>query len=144
MRTKELNNEREIYSGDRVVRSGDILGEYMFMKPVFYKQMIVGEIYGDSYHSTNSGYDIVKFLGFSDVDDENGPVFSNIQQAMKTYRVTSLSSLNLATDGKVRMWIQDYEDGPGDKGGWYYVYKGHWARGSGAERLRFWEVQSAR
>jgi len=145
--------------GDRKVESEnvfDINGKYyQFLKPITYKQLQVGNIYGDSYSKFNRGYGVFEFLGYSDIDvkyGEGGVKFDNIKDVFRKYNATSLKQLEENVNNKARelygrdsyghdiyMWVHDLESG--SEGGYYYLSEGRWVRGSGAEPLTFWEVE---
>jgi predicted phosphatase len=143
------------YTKDAKVEEGDILrvgrrSFYRFKNRIPYKKMVAGRVYGGSYYQYNSGYDVFIFNGFSDFSkkyrrDDAPPSFSTIQEVFTKYKVRSLKELE-------RMkWDGDYDDGVnmnvtilGDNlwtGSPYYIFEGRFTRGSGAEKLSFWEVE---
>jgi hypothetical protein len=133
---------------------------FRFLRPISYRSMQAGTLYGDGYHATNSGYDVFTFLGYSDMDEkygEGGVKFSSIREVFQKYNVTSLSALEekcwrlaqrkYPTDSyghDIYMWEEFVveEDSALEKpGGYYYISGGKWCRGSGAEPLTFWTVE---
>jgi hypothetical protein len=134
---------------------------FRFLRPISYRSMQVGNMYGDSYHATNAGYDVFTFLGFSDMDEkygEGGVKFQSINEAYRKYNVRSLSALDEkcyklaqrryggdAYGHAIDMWV-DFIAEKGSvlenkPGGYYYISDGRWCRGSGAEPLTFWEIE---
>jgi hypothetical protein len=130
---------------------------FRFLRPISYRSMKVGNIYGDSYHATNAGYDVFEFLGYSDIDEkygEGGVKFQSINEVYRKYGVRSLQALtdkcyeiakrNYGTDAyghDIYMWEKFLEETMPEPGGYYYIFEGRWCRGSGAEPLTFWEVE---
>lgn len=94
-----------------------------------------GDIVTGSYNQYNQGMDLYEILGVTDKEDEK-PNYSSVKEVMQKYGVTSLKGLEEKDkDTKIYLVVRDLEDG--DEGAWFYVYKGRWCRGSGAEALTF-------
>lgn len=100
-----------------------------------------------SYNSTNQGTDYVEILGFTNNKakyGESGVQFNSVKDIFRSLRgVSSLKGLEEYDDKNEYgyshyMVVRDLEDG--QSGPWYYLYKGRWSRGSGAEALSFREI----
>jgi len=91
-----------------------------------------------AHDSTNTGAELYQVMGFSGGEgtDDDTVKFKSAKEAMKACGVTNLAGLG---DKGVRLIVKDMADG--DEGGFFYVYKGRWAYGSGAEPLSFTLVQ---
>jgi hypothetical protein len=86
------------------------------------------------YKSYNEGEDRVEVLGIAKGNSgEGGVEFDSVRDAMKAAGVTSLRALEGMDDYFLVVRDLPY----GDSGPWYYLFKGRWCRGSGAERLTF-------
>lgn len=102
---------------------------------------------GCAYNSTNTGVEFVEILGLTDADDkygESGKVrFDSVKDAMAHYKVGSLAGLEKLDkpegehEDTPRLVCKDLNDN--STGAWYYLYKGRYVRGSGAEALTFYE-----
>lgn len=102
---------------------------------------------GCAYNSTNAGVDFVEILGVTSADDKYGdsgkPAFDSVRAAMAHYKVTSLAGLEALEKehgDSPRLLCKDLSD-EAEQGAWYYLYKGRYARGSGAEVLTFFEFE---
>ena len=134
---------------------------FRFLSPITYRSMQAGQLYGDSYHATNAGYDVFTFLGYSDMDGkhgEGGVKFQTIQEVFQKYKVRGLNELSEKCDRLAKrryptdsyghdiyMWeefVTSEDSSLKEKpGGYYYIFNGRWCRGSGAEALTFWNVE---
>jgi len=139
---------------ENVVKVKDLY--YYFVKPIRVSQMVAGQIYGDSYKKFNSGYDVIIFNGFTDMDDKYGNSnivkFKSAKELLTAYGVRSWKALEAKQKelAKERYAADDYghesymsatDLETKDSGAWYYLFEGRWVRGSGAEPLTFWEVE---
>jgi hypothetical protein len=141
----------EIEPGDICVikRPNQPEERFEYIRKIQYKSMVPGGIYGESYNAYNTGFDVFVFDGFSDVTPkygEGGPRYPNITAIQQKYDVHNLNQVEYLGD-KLDM---EYGHGiylcttsltMGLSGCYYYVFKGRWSRGSGAEPLTFWEVR---
>lgn len=94
-----------------------------------------GDIVTGSYNHYNQGMDLYEILGVTDRDDEK-PNYDSVKAVMQKYGVSSLKGIEELDNGdKIYLVVRDLEDG--DEGAWFYVFKGRWCRGSGAEALTF-------
>lgn len=101
------------------------------------------------YHKSSSGgfSDLMTFLGFSGIEEkygEGGPKFKTLADVKKEYGASNMKDLenldkknNLPYGHNIYMWVQG-EDG--DKGAYYYIFKGRWVWGSSANQIAFSEV----
>ncbi len=128
--------------------SGEIVedgGKYWrFTGKANWKSFTPGTLFGATYKSTNAGFTVDTFRGFSGSDvqyGEGGVLYSTAKEMYKAEGVKSLRQLE--DNGKeygfhVYMCI---ETSDGDEGCYYYPFEGRWCRGSGAEPLTFWTVE---
>lgn len=102
-----------------------------------------GQIVLASYSSTNQGAQVYEILGFTDDDKkygDGGVKFDSVKDLLKAKGVATLKELEALQNKNeygLRSYIvvrdlDDKEEGP-----WFYLYKGSWSRGSGAEKLSF-------
>jgi hypothetical protein len=90
-----------------------------------------------SYSSTNQGVDAVTIDGFV-LHVNGGEVHaSSLKELAQRCEVKSLSELEKL--GTVRIQVADLDGS--DSGDWYYLFKGRFRRGSGAEALSFYTLQ---
>jgi len=113
------------------------------------KGMKVAAVYSDF----NKGVDFNEILGVSgnDVKYGKGAIrYASVQEALKANGVKTLKALEAKDDEtsktagyghRHQLCIRDMHSR--DKGCWYYLYNGRWARGSGAEKLTFVELEKA-
>lgn len=107
-----------------------------------------GDIFMASYSSTNQGADVYKFLGITDDSTKYGDQFKkqgkvaykSVKDCLIANNVKSLKELQALQDKneygfQSYLCVQDLDSN--DKGAWFYLYKGRWSRGSGAEALSF-------
>lgn len=117
--------------------------KYEAVGPVSGSALKAGDIVLASYSSTNQGAQLYQVIGFTGDDakyGEGGVKFKSAKEMLDHYKVTSLKALHDLQDkneyGKHSyLVVKDLDDG--DEGPWFYIYKGRWARGSGAEQLTF-------
>jgi len=124
---------------------------YEFVRTIRANRMAKGKIYGMSYKGGNQGQDIIRLLGYSDVTPkygDGGVVFNTLKDVKKKYGVKNMrelekidDKLNLPYGHGIYMWVESLPSG--SKGPWYYPFNGRWSRGSGAEKITFWEVKKA-
>ncbi len=141
-------NGRTIVKND----NGQRTTVFRLKKSIQYRSMRVGGIYAYTYSNLGQKVDVIKFSGFSDVVPkygEGGPKFANINQVMKKYGVKSLkqledidSKLGLEYGHGIYMCVIDILTG--DQGCWFYPFEGAWTRGSGADRMSFFEIEQLR
>ena len=100
-----------------------------------------------SYSSTNQGAQIYKIIGFTSDDEkygDGGVKFNSAKELLAHYKVSSLKELEELQD-KNEYGKQSYlvvkDLGDGDEGPFFYLHKGRWSRGSGAEPLSFTLVE---
>lgn len=125
----------------KAFRAGEVTAEvngqsYKASKKVTATSLKKGQVVFGSYNSTNQGAQIYEILGFQAGDD--GPTFDTVKQLLAHYEVVSLRELEAKNSG-AKLVVKDIADG--SQGPWFYIYKGSWARGSGAEKLSFVEVE---
>ena len=108
-----------------------------------------GDLVAARYNAYNQGMQLYEILGVTDNDEkygEGGVKFNSVKDCMKKNGVSSLKALEekQSEGGKeyghhFYLVVKDLEDG--DEGPWFYLFKGRWARGSGAEALSFVKVK---
>lgn len=107
-----------------------------------------GMLVAGTYKKDNQGVDFFEVLGVTDVDvkyGEGGPVFDSVKQAREKYDLKNMREMesfdgDLPYGHRLRLWARDLtpamkDVGYEEEGAWYYLYKGRWSRGSGAEQL---------
>lgn len=120
---------------------------YKFVKSTASNKLEKGMVVMASYNSTNQGAQIYEIKGFSDAVEkygESGVKFDSIDAVFKANKVKNLKDLMALEDKNeygrhTYLVVKDLEDG--DEGAWFYLYKGSWCRGSGAEKLTFYIVE---
>ena len=113
-------------------------------KPIKSSQLQAGDYIIGFYNSYNQGADVYQFNGFTGHEKKygEGPVkFKNAKELFAAYGVKSYKELEEFQDqyeyGHASyMNVKDIDSG--DEGSWFYLYKGRWARGTGAETLSFY------
>lgn len=120
---------------------------FEFINNISYKNMKPGNVYGGSYYQVNSGYEIFTFNGYTDVEGKTDVIFTDIRQIFKKHGVSSLKGLEeleIQSKGKINFGmnctIRNFDDTE-MTGSYFYIFEGRWCRGSGAEKLSFWEVE---
>ena len=71
------------------------------------------------------------FLGFT--ADEGDSLWSNLKEA---YRCLDITNMKQAEECSLRI----YGDWDGDIGAYYYLYSARFSRGSGADKIWFFEI----
>lgn len=110
--------------------------KFKAVKKVAGQQIAKGMVVLASYNQYNQGAELYEILGVSDKDDEDKVKYDSVKDAMKAHSVETLKELE---EVDCHLVVRDLEDG--QSGGFFYLYKGFWARGSGAERLSFTLVE---
>ncbi len=120
---------------------------YVFIGRVSSKSLKPGDIIGATYKATNEGADVYEFIGFSGTEKEygeGGKKYNTLKEVFESEGVHSNKELEEKQDknkygNETYMIVKDLETG--EQGPWFYLFKGRWSRGSGAEALTFWKVQ---
>lgn len=95
----------------------------------------------------NEFTDYIEVLGFTGNDQkygEGGVKYNSAKEMYKANNVTSLKALE-AKDNENEygyshyMYLRDLTDD--SQGSWFYIFEGRWVRGSGADRLSFYELE---
>jgi hypothetical protein len=116
--------------------------------PVKVANMKVGHKYFACY-SNNRQYfhELFTLTGFSDAESKygkSGPVFDNIKEVKSKYGLKTMKDFSEMDSRNGREYGQMiYMCGKwanGDEGCFYYPSGGAWSRGSGADRLTFYEA----
>lgn len=110
--------------------------KFKAVKSVSGAQIAKGMVVLASYNSHNQGAELYAILGVSDDGAEDTVKYDSVAEAMKAHGVKNLKDLE---EKDCHLVVRDLNDG--DEGGFFYLYKGAWARGSGAERLSFTLVE---
>ncbi len=114
------------------MRNGD---KYIGIRNLTGVALSKGQIVLAAYNEYNQGADVYEILGFNlGGKNEDEVVFSSVKELLSHAGYKSLAALD-AAGGDARMVVKDLDSG--ESGGWFYIYKGRWARGSGAEKLSF-------
>ena len=108
---------------------------------VRFDQLKPGDIVYYTYRNggrTNS--DIFKFEGFTDMEQkygDSGVKFKTWKEFATNYKVSSLAAADKLSDEKEYGYhvYMCGDFGNGDKGCYFYPYKGGWVRGSGADKM---------
>jgi hypothetical protein len=90
-----------------------------------------------SYNGSNQGAELYEILGVSSGKDKDKVAYDSVKEAMTDNKVSTLEALDAAIN--CHLVVKDIDDG--DTGGFFYVYRGAWARDSGAERVSFTLVE---
>lgn len=125
---------------------------YSAIKSVTPNKLEAGQVVFASYSSTNQGADIYEILGFSDTSKkygDSGVVFKTAKEVLSHYEASSFKELNdkinaddsLEYGQNIYLVVRSLEDGT--EGSWFYLYKGNFCRGSGAEKLTFTLVEKS-
>lgn len=152
---KMSKTERKYEAANEVAdRLGMKLG-----KNLTHKSLKAGMKVVACYDCFNFGIDAVEILGVTGNDHEygqGGVEFQSVKDMLNHYGVTRLLTVEDEVDAKsvkkngwgfhTYLYARDLEptNDPNafDEGPWYYLYRGHWSRGSGAEALSFIELIS--
>lgn len=103
-----------------------------------------------TYNSHNQGsrlYEILGVTGHEEKYGEGGVKFNSVKECLQHYNVNSLKELEDLQDkneypNHSYLVVRDLNDN--DSGPWFYLYKGRWSRGSGAEALSFYTVEKVK
>jgi hypothetical protein len=132
--TVEIGNKS--YKAKRVIKSLDLRK---------------GMLFAAYYNADNQGFDIYEFLGVSGNEQthgDGGVKYNSVKECLLANNVRSLSELEALDDKYSKekgyghshdMWVKDINDN--ESGPWFYLSEGKWCRGSGAEPLKFVEVE---
>lgn len=137
-------------------KGGEIIhtkkGNFKATKSIKSTELKPGDIFMGSYNQVNQGANIYEFLGITDDStkygeqfEKNGKIaFKTVKECLKYYKVSSLKALEDLQDKNEYgyhsyMCVKDLIDG--DEGAWFYLFRGRWSRGSGAEPLSFTLLQ---
>jgi hypothetical protein len=155
---KEAVNINELSSGDlrskdaiekswNVMRGDEplIVGSktYKAKGPLKGTQLKKGMIVLATYNEVNQGTNLFEILGVTGDDKEYGKAgvkYDSVKEALIDIGAKTLKELNEIQDKKKYgyssyLFVKDLESGK--SGPWFYLYKGRWSRGSGAEKLSF-------
>jgi hypothetical protein len=149
MKSKEaLRNVANYLSGEIVVLPNGKKIQTT-KKSVKGTQLTKGMLVSASYNSTNQGLEFYEVLGVSDLDvkyGDGGVKFNSVKDAAKKYGLKTLKEMENYPELKhmeyghgFYLWVRDVSDN--SKGGWFYLFEGRWSRGSGAEKLSFYEFK---
>lgn len=124
---------------------------YKFKRRVTGTGLVKGMLLACSYNSTNQGVTFDEFLGITDDKSEYAEkpktIFNSIKECLQTYKVSTLKGLE-ELQNKNKYGFQSYlickDLESGEQGPWYYLFKGRWSRGSGAEALSFAEIEEVK
>ena len=95
----------------------------------------------------NEFTDYVEVLGFTGNDQkygEGGVKYNSAKEMYKANNVTGLKALEAKDDENEYgyahyMYLRDLKDN--SQGAWFYIFEGRWVRGSGADRVTFFELE---
>ena len=119
------------------------------MRRILAKSLIAGMKINTTHNDVNQGDDDYEFLGFTDdkqkygqdINSDTAEVkFKSSKELLKHYGVKTFKALEELQDEneyglQSYMIIRDLETN--EVGPWFYLFKGRWSRGSGAEPLSF-------
>ena len=141
---------RQVMDGSSAVKlqNGSM---YILSKMLRSDQLQTGQIVAAMYNSSNQGFELYEVLGFTGMDDKygaGGVQYNSARDLFKAFGVTSTRMLDekqekIAKKKYGKDWyghcsylvVKDLNEGR--SGAWFYIFRGKWARGSGAEPLRF-------
>lgn len=133
---KALSEGANLEPGSKVTADKLVKGKHYF---AFYK------------NGGHSRTELFKFTGVSDAEQaygESGPVFDDLKSAKQKYNVKSTKEIaNMDHKDQGRKYGETIRlcgvwEG-GDAGCYYYASGASWTRGSGADRLSFYEAVPA-
>jgi len=138
---------QDIKDGKQLIKLFD--GEYKYANNVLANQLEQDMLLGVAWSSSSApGFDYVKLLGVYAVhvsishDMHMEHLHHSVKEALKSIDATSLA--NIDPDFQIRLFTEDLEgEGHRDSGDWYYLHKGRFCRGSGADSLTFFEIRQA-
>lgn len=151
MRTSgSISKSKELQYGMDTFRVKD--KEYKAVKAVKVSELTPGMLVLGAYNKYNQGIDLYEFLGFTDDTTKYGDqfekhgkiAFKTAKEMLKHYKVKTFKELeelqrkNEYGYGSY-MCMRDVESN--ETGAWFYLFKGRWTRGSGAEPLSFTQVK---
>jgi len=123
-------------------------GYYKFEKSVNAAQLTKGMKLGATWSGSQYGFDYVELEGVyalhkSKEHDEEYLKHEILHRSVKD----ALARLDMQgalakvddNDWALRLYVKDLESK--DEGDWYYLYKGRFCRGSGADKLSFFEIK---
>ena len=121
--------------------------KYVMKKKVSANALEKGMLVMASYNQYNQGaqlYEIIDIIDKSAKDDsyKKENAYPSVKAMLKAHNAKSLAELEAkeTEDGlRFSLFVKDIEDN--DSGPWFYLYKGAWVRGSGAEKLTFTLVE---
>lgn len=138
----------------KAFRNGEVTAEvgdksFKASKKLSGSALVKGQVVFASFNSTNQGADIYEILGFTGDEDkygDGGVKFNSVKELFAHYKVNSLKELEEKQSENEYgyssyMVVKDINDD--NEGPFFYLYKGAWVRGSGAEKLSFVEVEKA-
>lgn len=125
---------------------------YELGKVIQGKRLARGMKVAASYDQTNQGTDFVEILGVTGNDETHSEQvkYNSVMEALRANNVRTLAELEQIDRQADKekgyghhhyLCVKDLKDG--DTGCWYYLFRGRWARGSGAEKLSFRELRPA-
>ena len=106
---------------------------FKFTKNIIGSKLEQGQTVLASYDGYNQGAQVYEIKGFTDSEDEKVN-FKTMKDVFDKYKVKTLKSLEESADD-LYMVVKDLESG--EEGAWFYIYKGRWCTGSGADKLSF-------
>ena len=115
--------------------------KYKAGSPVKFSQLTPGDIVYYTYRNggrVNS--EVFKFEGFSNMEEkygDSGVKFRTWKDLANHYKVSNLAAAKALSDEKEYGYgfYMCGDFGGGDKGCYFYIYKGGWVRGSGADKI---------
>lgn len=104
-------------------------------------QLVSGMVIMASYNLSNQGAEIYEFKGVTGTEGGDNAKYDSVKAAMKAAGAKNLKELEAkGGDGEgYRLVVKDLEDG--NEGGFFYLFRGRFVRGSGAEPLSFTLVE---
>ena len=150
MKTPGARSAVDAAKGGEIIRTKK--GNFKAIKSIKSTELKPGDIFMGSYDQYNQGANIYEFLGITDDSTKygeqfkkNGKIaFKTVKECLKYYKVSSLKALeDLQNKNEYGyhsyMCVKDLING--DEGAWFYLSRGKWSRGSGAESLSFTLLQ---
>lgn len=140
--TLHMGNIQAVRNGTYHVRAGKV---YRAVKNVQGKSLTAGMVVLASYDAGfNCGVNMYEVMGLTNDDvkyGEGGVAFSSVKELLAAKGVVSLRDLEELQDHNPEYGQTSYlvckDMNTGEWGAWFYLYKGRWSCGSGAEALSF-------
>lgn len=118
--------------------------KFKAVKSIKATSLVAGMMIMASYNSSNQGASLYLFKGVTGAEGGDDVKYGSVKEAMADAGVKTIKELELKADegdgdSGYRLVVKDLENG--HEGGFFYLYKGRYVRGSGAEALTLTQVE---